>query len=82
MHGWSMIKRKGARRGGDWEVEIVFARGNSAVAVVVGEVGGVDIGGEEAEMIGGGDVVGFEMICGFDDVGLIVPVTTKDAVPV
>ena len=33
-------------------------------------------------MIGVGEVVGLEMIGGFDDVGLIVPVTTKEAVPV
>ena len=82
MYGWFTIRRKGARMGEDWDVEIVVANGNCAVPVVVVGLGGVDMPVEDAEMIGVGDVGGLEVVVGIDDVGLIVPVTMKDAVSV
>ncbi len=82
MYGWFVIKWKGARMEGDCDEAIVVASGNCAVPVVGIELGGVDMRGEDVEMIGVEDVGGLELILGFDDVGLIVPVTMKDAVPV
>lgn len=74
MYGWSVTKRKGARRGDDGDVEIVVASGNSAVPLVVIELGGVEMGGEDdPEMIGVGDVGGLELMVGLDRVGVVVP---------
>ena len=44
--------------GGDLDVVIVVASGNSAVPVVVLEFGGGDTGGDDADITDFGDVVG------------------------
>ena len=53
-------------------MEIVVASGNSAVPLVVAELGGVDMGGEDVG-IAVGDVVGLELIVGFDEGELLSP---------
>ena len=74
-----------------WDVEIVVdASGDSAVVSVVGDVVIELVGG--LEMMGGEDdanemtgVAGLELIvAGLDEVGLglIIPVTMKEAIPV
>lgn len=58
-NGWVVMRRNGARMGGDLDVVIVVASGNSAVPAVVFALGGGDIGCVDVEIR---DVVGTEEI--------------------
>ena len=61
-NGWSMTRWKGASTGGDLDVEIVVASGNSAVPVAVLESGGGETGGDDAGVTVVGDVVGAQEV--------------------
>lgn len=65
--------------GAGLDVVIVVASGNSAVPIVARELGGVDTGGDDAEITVVGDVFGAVEVVVRDEIGLTDPVTTKDA---
>ena len=65
--------------GGDLDVVIVVASGNSAVPIVALELGEVDTGGDDAEITVVGNVFGAVEVVARDGIGLTVPVAMKDA---
>ena len=65
--------------GADLDVVIVVASGKSAVPIAALELGGVDTGGDDAEITVVGNVIGDEEVVARDEIGLTVPVAMKDA---